>query len=321
MPRLPSCSGLYSWRLPFQDERCQTWCDGSTSARPLKCSKPSKPTVPSIPQGHCVRASNDDERQRSAVYTTAGDRRRALLRPCRGCVGCCCGPFWRGYRPTRPSRRCQHPLSVCSGTRRRRLRPLFATLVTQVIEAAYERAESQGRPLDPRLLVVLDEAANVAPIAELDVLASTAAGHGVQLVTIWQDLGQLSARYGSRAGSVVNNYRAKVFLSGIADPQTLERTRAAWSAKPSTRRSPPRSTARSGRVDHAVACGEETPARRTRSAEYPRAERSSSRVTSLRCGCRCARGSPTGSCTPARRSRLSLCRRPRRSWPSQAWHR
>jgi len=104
----------------------------------------------------------------------------------------------------------------------RRLRPLFATLVTQVIEAAYERAESQARPLDPRLLVVLDEAANVAPIAELDVLASTAAGHGVQLVTIWQDLGQLSARYGSRAGSVVNNHRAKVFLSGIADPQTLE---------------------------------------------------------------------------------------------------
>lgn len=104
----------------------------------------------------------------------------------------------------------------------RRLRPLFATLVTQVVEAAYERAEIEGRPLDPRLLVVLDEAANVAPIADLDVLASTAAGHGVQLVTVWQDLGQIGARYGTRAGSVINNHRAKVFLSGIADPQTLE---------------------------------------------------------------------------------------------------
>jgi len=91
-----------------------------------------------------------------------------------------------------------------------------------VIEAAYERAERRGRALDPPLLVVLDEAANVAPIAELDVLASTAAGHGVQLVTVWQDLGQITARYGAKAPSVVNNHRVKVFLSGIADPQTLE---------------------------------------------------------------------------------------------------
>ena len=73
---------------------------------------------------------------------------------------------------------------------------------------------------------MLDEAANVAPLAELDVLASTAAGHGVQLVTVWQDLGQLQARYGARAGSVVNNHRVKVFLSGIADPATLEHASA-----------------------------------------------------------------------------------------------
>ncbi|HEY5026695.1 MAG TPA: type IV secretory system conjugative DNA transfer family protein [Acidimicrobiales bacterium] len=104
----------------------------------------------------------------------------------------------------------------------RRLRPLFATLVSQVVEAAYERSGRRGAPLDPPLLVVLDEAANVAPLAELDVLASTAAGHGVQLVTVWQDLAQLQARYGTRSGSVVNNHRVKVFLSGIADPGTLE---------------------------------------------------------------------------------------------------
>ena len=51
-------------------------------------------------------------------------------------------------------------------------------------------------PLDPPLLVVLDEAANIAPLPDLDALASTAAGHGVQLVTIWHDLAQLTARYG-----------------------------------------------------------------------------------------------------------------------------
>jgi type IV secretory pathway TraG/TraD family ATPase VirD4 len=81
---------------------------------------------------------------------------------------------------------------------------------------------ASGRALDPPLLIVLDEAANVAPLTELDVLASTAAGHGVQLVTVWQDLAQLNARYGQRAPSVVNNQRAKLFLTGIADPGTLE---------------------------------------------------------------------------------------------------
>ena len=104
----------------------------------------------------------------------------------------------------------------------RRLRALFATLVAQVIAEAYRKAMSEGKGLDPPLLVVLDEAANVSPLAELDVLASTAAGHGVQLVTVWQDLAQLNARYGPKGPSVVNNHRAKVFLSGIADPGTLE---------------------------------------------------------------------------------------------------
>ena len=37
---------------------------------------------------------------------------------------------------------------------------------------------------------------------------------------------QLHARYGTRADSVVNNHRVKVFLSGIADPGTLEHASA-----------------------------------------------------------------------------------------------
>jgi type IV secretion system protein VirD4 len=71
-------------------------------------------------------------------------------------------------------------------------------------------------------LVVLDEAANIAPLRDLDTLASTAAGQGIQLVSVFQDLAQISARYGERAATVVNNHRAKVLLSGISDPATLE---------------------------------------------------------------------------------------------------
>ena len=104
----------------------------------------------------------------------------------------------------------------------RRLRAVFAALVKQVLDAAFARPTRSGRPLDPPLLVVLDEAANIAPLAELDGLAATCAVHGIQLVTVWQDLAQVTARYGARAPTVLNNHRAKLFLPGIADPDTLD---------------------------------------------------------------------------------------------------
>jgi type IV secretion system protein VirD4 len=163
-----------------------------------------------------------DERQRSAVYTTAETVIEAFADPV---------VRHRESEAIAPTSRLVDPdvllegatLYLCAPAHdQRRLRPLFATVVTQVIEAAYRRSAHRGAPLDPPLLVVLDEAANVAPVAELDVLASTAAGHGVQLVTVWQDLSQIQARYGARTGSVVNNHRVKVFLSGIADTATLD---------------------------------------------------------------------------------------------------
>jgi type IV secretion system protein VirD4 len=104
----------------------------------------------------------------------------------------------------------------------RRLRGYFTALAQQVLTHAFERATRRARPLDPPLLVVLDEAAHIAPLAELDALAATCASHGIQLVTIWQDLAQVRGRYGTRAPTVLNNHRAKLFLPGIADPDTLE---------------------------------------------------------------------------------------------------
>ncbi len=104
----------------------------------------------------------------------------------------------------------------------RRLRGYFTALTQQVLTLAFERATASGRPLEPPLLVVLDETAHIAPLAELDGLAATCASHGIQIVTIWQDVAQVRARYGARAPTVLNNHRAKVFLPGIADLDTLE---------------------------------------------------------------------------------------------------
>ena len=58
--------------------------------------------------------------------------------------------------------------------------------------------------------------ANIAPLPNLDGLASTAAGQGVQLVTVVQDLAQMRARWGDRAATIVNNHRAKIVGPGIS---------------------------------------------------------------------------------------------------------
>jgi type IV secretion system protein VirD4 len=117
----------------------------------------------------------------------------------------------------------RHTLYLCAPAHeQKRLRPLFSTLVEQVVTAVYDRCSTTAAPLDPPLLVVLDEAAAVAPLEDLDALAATGAGQGIQLVTVWQDLAQVTARYGARAPSVINNHRAKVLLSGVSDPATLE---------------------------------------------------------------------------------------------------
>jgi type IV secretion system protein VirD4 len=104
-----------------------------------------------------------------------------------------------------------------------RVQGLFAALVSAAVSAAVRRVNDTGRSLDPPLLLVLDEAANIAPLRDLDTLASTGAGMGVQLVTVCQDLAQLGARYGpERSRTIANNHRAKVLLSGVSDIATLD---------------------------------------------------------------------------------------------------
>ncbi len=155
-----------------------------------------------------------DERTRSSVYTTA----ESILAPFAGGGA----PGSAAFEPGDLLGGC-HTLYLCAPAHdQRRLRGYFTALTQQVLVQAFGRATRSGKPLDPPLLVVLDEAAHIAPLPELDGLAATCASHGIQLVTVWQDVAQVRARYGARASTVLNNHRAKIFLPGIADPDTLE---------------------------------------------------------------------------------------------------
>jgi type IV secretion system protein VirD4 len=118
----------------------------------------------------------------------------------------------------------RHTAYICAPTHeQQRLRPILTAVVQEIIAAVYERASRTGKPLDPPLLLVLDECANIAPLRELASLASTGAGQGIQLVSVFQDLAQVASVYGrDRASTIVSNHRAKIILTGISDSSTLD---------------------------------------------------------------------------------------------------
>jgi len=163
-----------------------------------------------------------EERTRSSVYTTAETVLDAFAS-----LAALGSSAPEGSCPRIDTRRLvdggPHTLYVCAPLHeQRRYRPLLSALVSEVLAAAMAAAAAAGGTLPVPLLVVLDEAANIAPVEDLDALAATAAGQGIQLLTVWQDLAQIVVRYGERGATVVNNHRAKVVLSGISDPRTLE---------------------------------------------------------------------------------------------------
>jgi type IV secretion system protein VirD4 len=158
-----------------------------------------------------------EERQRSSVFTTAEMILAAFADP--RVIEETAGA---DYSPARLLDGRANTLYLCAPAHEQeRLRTLFATIVSELLAVAYESSAASGRPLDPPLLLVLDEAANIAPIPNLDELAATGAGQGVQLLSVFQDLAQVRSRYGDRAQTIVNNHRAKLFGTGISDPETL----------------------------------------------------------------------------------------------------
>ena len=105
----------------------------------------------------------------------------------------------------------------------RRLRGLFVALVADITAGAFAHSARTGKPIDPALLLALDEVANIAPLPNLDEIASTGPGQGVQLLSVFQDISQAADRWGrERAETIFANHRARLFSSGIGDRATLE---------------------------------------------------------------------------------------------------
>ena len=162
---------------------------------------------------------NREERSRSSAYTTTETVLAAFADP----SVLTTTTTQPAITPDRLLDGGSHTLYVCGPLHEQaRLRPRFTALIEETINAVYQRANRPDPRLRKPLLLVIDEAANIAPLPDLAQIASTARGVGIQLVTVWQDFAQIQARYGTFAQTVINNHRAKVVLSGVSDTPTLD---------------------------------------------------------------------------------------------------
>ncbi len=150
-----------------------------------------------------------DERQLGSVYATLEAVLDPLDETARG--------TGHALDPAQVLARCGTVYLCAPVHEQRRFQTLFMATTNAVLRHGFDLARQQGGRLHHPLLVVLDEAAAIAPLEELDVLAATCAGHGITLVTCFQDLAQVRARYHDRATTVVNNHRTRVLLGGLAD--------------------------------------------------------------------------------------------------------
>jgi type IV secretion system protein VirD4 len=193
------------------------WLDEGPEVNDAKIEELLSKTGEEAPGRAWQATQNREERQRSSVYTTAEMIVSAFADPL-------VAEETEGadYSPAALLDGGANTLYLCAPLHEQeRLRTVFSMLVQELLAVVYETAAATGKPLDPPLLLLLDECANIAPIPNLAEIASTGAGQGVQLLSVFQDMAQVSSRYGRAASTIVNNHRAKVFGTGISDADTL----------------------------------------------------------------------------------------------------
>jgi type IV secretory pathway TraG/TraD family ATPase VirD4 len=119
--------------------------------------------------------------------------------------------------------------------------PLLVALLAAVLHEAIETGTF--RDGDRRLKLLLDEAANVAPLSELPRTMSQVAGHGIRVATVWQSLAQMRERYGRGSDTIIANSAAKLYLGPITDDATREHVIALLGGQHNRRGGPARADA------------------------------------------------------------------------------
>jgi len=111
-----------------------------------------------------------------------------------------------------------HQLHVVAPSRHQNVStPLVVGLIEEIVHSTYDRHHEGAK-----LLLALDELANVAPLPRLASIVSEGGGQGVLTLACLQDLSQARSRWGTSGEGFLSLFPTTVVLPGIADRPTLE---------------------------------------------------------------------------------------------------
>ncbi|CAM5226439.1 hypothetical protein STENM223S_01219 [Streptomyces tendae] len=103
-----------------------------------------------------------------------------------------------------------------------RFAPLLTSIIASIIHGAEVAYNATGKPLDPGLGVLVDEAGNMLRYPRLPNILTTGRGMGITLLTVWHDLSQLRDRLGvQKANTVLSASGLRMLLPGCGDLETL----------------------------------------------------------------------------------------------------
>ncbi|MEU2132344.1 type IV secretory system conjugative DNA transfer family protein [Streptomyces sp. NPDC018352] len=103
-----------------------------------------------------------------------------------------------------------------------RFAPLLTSIIASIIHGAEVRYNTTGKPLDPSLGVMVDEAGNMLRYPRLPNILTTGRGMGIDVLTVWHDLSQLRDRLGTqKANTVLSASGLRMLLPGCGDLETL----------------------------------------------------------------------------------------------------
>ncbi|MET8451671.1 type IV secretory system conjugative DNA transfer family protein [Streptomyces sp. NPDC005209] len=103
-----------------------------------------------------------------------------------------------------------------------RFAPLLTSIIASIIHGAEVAYNTTGKPLDPGLGVLVDEAGNMLRYPRLPNILTTGRGMGIVVLTVWHDLSQLRDRLGvQKANTVLSASGLRMLLPGCGDLETL----------------------------------------------------------------------------------------------------
>ncbi|MFD9033293.1 type IV secretory system conjugative DNA transfer family protein [Streptomyces sp. NPDC059567] len=103
-----------------------------------------------------------------------------------------------------------------------RFAPLLTSIIASIIHGAEVRYNTTGKPLDPALGVLVDEAGNMLRYPRLPNILTTGRGMGIVILTVWHDLSQLREVLGTqKANTVLSASGLRLLLPGCGDLETL----------------------------------------------------------------------------------------------------